>query len=56
MSEKCQQATSLDHFIGASEQRRWYSEPERFRGLEVQDELELSGLCEDMTELLIAPI
>jgi hypothetical protein len=35
MSEKCQQATSFDHAIGAGEQRRWHAEAERLRSLEI---------------------
>ncbi len=33
-------AMSLNHLVGASEQCRWNGEPERFRGLEVDDQFE----------------
>src|SRR6185437_15787353 len=39
-----QQATSLDHLIGAAEQHRWHFQAERFRGLEIDDQREFGWL------------
>jgi hypothetical protein len=37
---------SIDHLIGASNQRRWYFEAERPGGLQINDQLEFGGLIE----------
>src|SRR5215470_14751910 len=37
-------ARSLDHFVGAREQRRWDFEAERFRDLEIDDKREFRRL------------
>src|SRR5882672_1160184 len=37
-------ATSLDHLIGAAEQHRWHFEAERFRSLEIDNQLEFGRL------------
>jgi hypothetical protein len=51
-AEKCQEATYapqqteplFDHLVGEREQRGWHFEAERFRGLEVDHQLELGRL------------
>src|SRR5262249_23255746 len=37
---------SLDHLVGAAKQRQWHSKTERFRGLEVDVQLDLRGLLD----------
>src|ERR1700676_1232525 len=44
MSQRCQQATSFDHVIGAGEQRRWHAEAERLRSLEIDNQVKLGRL------------
>src|SRR5215831_18369423 len=47
MSARGQKRTAIalfDHFIGLSHQRWWHNESKRFRGLEVNDEIELRRL------------
>ena len=37
---------SLDHFVGAGEQRVWHFEAERFCCLEIDDQLELGWILD----------
>ena len=54
MSEMCQSQThapqqtahSLDHLVGAAEQRDWEGEAERFGGVHVDDQLDLHRLLD----------
>ena len=39
-------ATSLDHLVGARDERRWKHYPQGARGFEVDDQLELGGLLD----------
>jgi hypothetical protein len=39
----CQKQTSLDHLVGASDERRRHGEAKRLCGLEIDDELEFGG-------------
>jgi len=39
-------AASFDHLVGAGEQRNWEREPERLGSLEVDDQLDFSGLLD----------
>jgi hypothetical protein len=34
---------SLDHLVGAGEQRRWHLDPKRLRRLQIDDQLEFGG-------------
>src|SRR4029450_3778493 len=48
----CTSLTSLDHLVGAGEQRRRHFEAERFCGCEINNEIELSWLLDwDVTRL-----
>jgi hypothetical protein len=46
MSQRCQQATSFDHAIGAGEQCRWHAEAERLRSLEIDNQVKLGRLLD----------
>src|SRR6476659_3947973 len=46
---------SFDHLVGAGKQRRWDFEAQRPRGLEVDDQLELSWLHDRQIAGLLAP-
>ena len=46
MSAKCQKRTfrhSLDHLVGAPEQRRWNGKAKRFRRLEIDHQFKFGG-------------
>src|SRR5262245_13243310 len=45
----------FDHLIGAGEQRRWHSETERFRSLQVDDEFILGRRPNRHVSRLLAP-
>ena len=45
---------SLDHLVGAREQRRWHVEAERFGGLEVDHQLILGGVLHRQISRLLA--
>src|ERR1700737_3185148 len=49
-----QTAASLDHLVGAAEQRYWKGEPERLSGLEVDHELDFRGLLDRQLGGLLA--
>src|SRR5262245_32309135 len=46
--------TSLDHFVGAAEQRDWKSDAERMGGLEIDDQLGFCGLLHREVGRLLA--
>jgi hypothetical protein len=54
----CQEKTfpthSLDHLVGATEQRQRHGEAERFRGLEIDDQLDFRGLLDRQIGRLLA--
>src|SRR5215831_4232017 len=47
-------AHSFDHLVGAGEHRRWHLEPERFRRLEIDNQLELRRLLNRQVSGLLA--
>src|SRR6516225_2385423 len=46
--------TSFDHPVGTAKQRQWHSKTERFRGLEVDVQLDLRGLLDRQVGRLVA--
>jgi hypothetical protein len=45
---------SLDHLVGATEQRQRHGEAERFRGLEIDDQLDFRGPLDRQIGRLLA--
>ena len=54
MSRLRESGGSFDDLVGAAEQRNWYGEAERSRGLEVEEELDFCRLLDRQVGRLLA--